>query len=71
MQVLIILKLLPAKEHDEFRLLLRVMMLCDDPPLNRYVESIPLHPSIFMTIYSLVSLFRLLTLFIIKPFAVL
>ena len=33
-----------VQECDEFRLLLResVMILLDDPPLNRYVKSIPL-----------------------------
>ena len=33
-----------AKECDEFRLLLRELLLIlrDDPPLNRYVKSIPL-----------------------------
>ena len=33
-----------AKERDEFRLLLResLLILRDDPPLNRYVKSIPL-----------------------------
>ena len=32
------------KESDEFRLLLRgsILILCDDPPLNRYVKSFPL-----------------------------
>ena len=32
------------KESDEFRLLLRelLLILCDDPPLNRCVKSIPL-----------------------------
>ena len=32
------------KESDEFRLLLResLVILRDDPPLNRYVKSIPL-----------------------------
>ena len=33
-----------VKESDEFRLLLResLLILRDDPPLNRYVKSIPL-----------------------------
>ena len=33
-----------AKECDEFRLLFResLLILCDDPLLNRYVNSIPL-----------------------------
>ena len=33
-----------VKEPDEFILLLResLLMLCDDPPFNRYVKSIPL-----------------------------
>ena len=33
-----------VKESDEFRLLLResLLVLRDDPPLNRYVRSIPL-----------------------------
>ena len=33
-----------VQECDEFRLLLResVIILLDDPPLNRYVKSIPL-----------------------------
>ena len=33
-----------VKEHDEFRLLLRepLLVLRDDPQLNKYVKSIPL-----------------------------
>ena len=35
-----------VKECDNFRLLLResLLILRDDPPLNRYVTSIPLEP---------------------------